>query len=203
MTLPVTARFAAALVALVGIAGLVLQFSVSLQLGGSEQEALWSMLRYFTIIANSVTALVLLGAALGLRWPSRPSVIGGVTLIMALVGVVYATVLRQTEHLTGHAQIANILMHYVVPGLIALFWLLLMPKGGLSRIDPLNWMLLPLAYFPYAIVRAHFDGKYPYPFMNVATLGWPQVIFNAVVIALGFLITGLLMVWLDRKLARV
>ncbi len=169
---------------------------------GSVPAALWSMLRFFTIIANSVTALVLLGAALGLRWPSRAAVLGGVTLIMALVGVIYSTLLRNTEHLTGQAQTANYLMHYAVPALVALFWLVFAPKGGLRRIDPLNWALLPLAYFPYALVRAQLDGFYAYPFINVAQLGWSRVLTNAAVIAVAFVLTGLALVWLDRKMAR-
>lgn len=128
--------------------------------------------------------------------------LGGVTLIMALIGIVYATVLRQTEHLTGNAQIGNYLLHYAMPALIALFWLICVPKGGLRRIDPLNWALLPLAYFPYAVVRAHLDGKYAYPFINVAELGWPRVLTNAAIIAAAFVLAGLAMVWLDRAMRR-
>ncbi|MBT2186411.1 Pr6Pr family membrane protein [Sphingobium nicotianae] len=202
MTLSPVARIAAFLVALIAVAGLAIQVTVSLEKTGAVPAALWSMLRFFTIIGNGVTALVLLGAALGLRWPSRPAVLGGVTLIMGLIGVVYATLLRNTEHLVGHAQIANYLMHYAMPAAIAPFWLLLVPKGGLTRIDPLNWALLPLAYFPYALVRAHLDGKYPYPFINVAQLGWAHVLTTAAIITMAFLLTGLAMVWLDRMLGR-
>lgn len=202
MRLPVTTRLAAFLVASVGLAGLALQFTVSLEKSGSAQAALWAMLRFFTIIGNSLTALVLLSAALGLGWSSRPAVLGGAALIMGLIGVVYATMLSGIEHLTGNAQTANLLLHYAVPALTALLWLLLVPKGGLTRIDPLAWALVPLAYFPYAILRGRLDDKYPYPFMDVGKLGWGQVLFNAAVIALGFLIVGLLMVWLDGKLKR-
>ena len=202
MTLPPATRIAAFVVALIAIAGLSIQLPVSMAKTGSVPAALWSMLRFFTIIGNSVTALALLGAALGLRGPGRPAVLGGVTLIMALVGIIYATLLRNTEHLTGQAQLANYLLHYAMPAAIALFWLIFAPKGGLRRIDPLNWALLPLAYFPYALVRAQLDGKYAYPFINAAQLGWPRVLINAAIIAVAFVLAGLALVWLDRMMAR-
>jgi hypothetical protein len=196
------ARIGAGLVALVGLAALILQFTISLEKSGTAPAALWSMLRFFTIIGNTLTALVMLGAALGLRRLSTPAMLGGVTLFMALIGVVYAAVLRQTQHLTGDAQIANILLHYAMPPLVALFWLLLAPKGSLTRLDPPRWALLPLAYFPYAIARGRLDGRYPYPFLDVAKLGWVDVLTNAAVIAAGFLLAGLLLVLLDRLLRR-
>ena len=201
--LSTAARIAAGLVALVGIAALVLQFTVPLEKeAGLAPAALWSMLRFFTIIGNTLTALVMLGAALGLRRTSTPAMLGGVTLFMGLIGVVYATVLRQTQHLTGDAQIANILLHYTVPPLVALFWLMFAPKGGLTRMDPLRWALLPLVYFPYAVARGRLDGRYPYPFMDVAKLGWVDVLTNAAVIASGFLLAGLLLVLIDQLMRR-
>jgi hypothetical protein len=201
MSLSSIARCAAGLVALVGIAGLAFQFTVSLEKSGTAPDALWAMLRFFTIIGNALTALVLLSAALGLRRIATPSRLGGVTLVMGLIGVIYTTLLRNIEHLTGNALIANYLLHYAVPLLIALFWLVFVPRGGLTRLDPLRWAILPLLYLPYAIARADADGKYAYPFINVAQLGWGQVAFNVAVIALGFVIVGLLLVWFDRKMA--
>jgi len=201
MILRPPARIAALLVALVGLWGLALHVMVSLEKTGSVPATLWALLRFFTIIGNALTALVLLGIALGIPRAGRPGMLGGITLIMALIGVVYAVMLRQTEHLSGAAQMANILSHYSVPPLVALYWLVFAPKGRLTRIDPLLWTILPLAYFPYALARAQIDGRYPYPFIDAAKLGWPQVLYNATVIALGFLIAGLALVWLDRRLA--
>jgi hypothetical protein len=199
--LPPSARFAALLIALAGLGGLALQFSVSLEKNGTPLAALWAMSRFFTVIGNLVAALVLLAAALGLRAATRPHRLAGAALLTGLIGVVYAALLRRTEHLTGHAEIASILLHYAVPALVALFWLTLAPKGGLRRGDPFRWALLPLAYLPYALARAQADGRYPYPFLDAARLGWTQVMLNATLIAAAFVLAGLLLVWLDRRLA--
>ena len=56
---------------------------------------------------------------------------------------------------------------------------------------------IPIAYLVYALVRGAIDGKYPYPFIDVGNLGWLQTALNAGGIALGFIIAGLALVWID------
>lgn len=200
--LPPMARAFAGFVASVALAGLVIQFAVSLEKAGTVAGALWSMLRFFTIISNALVVLIFAAIALGHAWASRPVRLGGITLTMALVGIVYATLLRNTEHLTGAAQLASILLHYVIPPLVALYWLACAPRGRLTLRNPPRWAALPVAYFAYALVRAAQDGRYPYPFIDVSRLGWPQVLGNAAAIAAAFLMAGYALVWLDRRLAR-
>ncbi len=57
-----------------------------------------------------------------------------------------------------------------------------------------------LVYFAYILARAHYDGRYPYPFINVARIGWERTAINAVVITLAFMVFGLGLVALDRLL---
>ena len=71
----------------------------------------------------------------------------------------------------------------------------------LRRIDPAIWGIFPLAYFPHALARGRAEGPYTYPFIDVAELGWLQALTNTAVIALGFMVAGYALVWLDRRLA--
>ncbi len=43
---------------------------------------------------------------------------------------------------------------------------------------------------------------YPYPFINVALLGWARTGLNGAVIALGFILAGYAVIWLDARLPR-
>jgi len=201
-SLSATTRAAAGLVALVGLAGLVIRFGASFDLTGSTGAALWSMLRFFTIIANALTVAVMAAIALGAGAAFRPRIVGCVTLVMLLVGVVYVLLLRGIVELGSGAYAANIILHYVMPPLTLAFWLLCAPKGGISWGDPVRWALLPLAYLPYALARAAEDGRYAYPFIDVDRLGWAQVLVNALGIATGFLLAGVALVWLDRRMGR-
>lgn len=199
--LSASARMCAAAIALLALAGLAIQFRASFASEQSVALTAWVMLRYFTVIANLLVVLVFGAIAFG-KGDHMASALGGVTLAMVLVGVVYAVLLRGLLELSGGAQVADFLLHTVTTALVPLFWLAFAPKGQLHVRDPLLWSLLPLAYFVYVLVRGSFDGNYAYPFMNVVKLGWPQAMRNAAIIAVVFVMTGYAMLWLDRTMAR-
>nr|WP_262984959.1 Pr6Pr family membrane protein [Sphingomonas daechungensis] len=126
----------------------------------------------------------------------------GVTLAIGLVGVVYVTLLRGLLQLEGAALIADTILHYAVPIMTVLYWIAIAPKYGLRWQHSLLWSLYPLAYFAYAIVRGSIDGRYPYPFMNLAELGPARTALNAVGLAIAFVIAGVLMVAFSRLAGR-
>ena len=195
-------RAFAGAIALVAWLGLAVQLRATMGLTGSFAEALWVMLRYFTIITNLLVAIVMTAVALRRSRSAEPFPIGFVTLSILLVGVVYMTLLRGVVELSGGALLADTLLHKVTPLLTALFWLACAPKGTLRWRDPVAWSVFPLAYFVYALLRGSAEGKYAYPFIDLAALGPVQVGINAIGIAAAFLIAGALFVWLDRALAR-
>lgn len=196
----IVARIAAILIALVAWTGLAVQLQASIDLMGSVGGAIWAMLRFFTVITNLLVALLFTGVALGR--PASAFALGGVTLAILLVGIVFALLLNGLVELNGGALLADFLLHRVTPLLVPGWWLAFAAKGGLSRRDPFVWTLYPLGYFGYALARAGLDGRYPYPFMDAARIGWLQTGLNGVEVAAGFLLAGLALVWLDRRLAR-
>jgi hypothetical protein len=201
-TMSRNARLAAAAVALVTWIGMAVQLQASTALVGSTGLAVWAMLHFFTIITNLIVAVVMTGLALGRPRFAEPRLLGGVTLAILLVGVVFALLLNGLLELSGGAQLADTLLHKVTPILVPLFWLVFAPKGRLTFRDPWIWAILPLVYFVYALARGVVEGRYAYPFMDVAQLGWPQTVINGALIALGFVATGFALVWLDGMMAR-
>jgi hypothetical protein len=191
-------RVAAALVALCAWAGLGVQLAATLGQTGSIADTLYVLLRYFTIITNFAVALTFTAIALGRS--VSPFWLGGVTLAIVLVGVVYMLLLRGLLELSGGALLADTILHKVVPLVVPLWWLAFAAKGQLRWRDPLLWMLYPLLYLAYALVRGGFEGRYAYPFIDIGTLGAAQVVFTALAIAGGFVIAGLALVALDRRL---
>lgn len=196
------ARSTAGVIALIAWVGLVVQFIAVAEQGGSAAEALWIILRYFTVVTNLLVAVVLTGVALGRPGCRSQSLLGLVTLSILFVGAVYVVLLRGLVELSGGALIADIITHYVVPSLTPLFWLLFAPKGRLRWHDPLLWAIYPLVYFAYALMRGASDGKYPYPFMDIPKVGWPAALTTVAIILVIYLVVGLVFVWLGRWLDR-
>lgn len=197
---PSLMRGAALTVAAITWIGLAVQLTASIRLTGSVLEALWIMLLYFTVITNIIVAFIF--SALASGWHASPRLIGGVTLAILLVGAVYHTLLRGLLDLSGGAALADFLLHSATPIIVLVWWIAFASKGGLDRRDPLRWVIFPLIYFGYGLVRGTMEGRYPYPFMNLAALGWPQTLLNATIIAGGFVVAGYVLLKVDRLLWR-
>jgi len=195
------ARGVAAVIALVGWFGLAVQFSAIMDQGQSAAGALWIMVRYFTILTNLIVAVVFTGLALGGPGFANPSLLGGSTMAIVLVGVVNYLLLRGLLELSGGAKLADMILHYVTPIAVPVFWLVLAIKGQLNRRDPLRWALYPLAYLVYALLRGSVDGKFAYPFLDY-TKGVGETAVTVLLILVAFVAGGFALVWADGVLAR-
>jgi len=187
---------AAAIVAIVCWAGLAIQFSATFGHQHHLVPTLWILLRFFTVITNLLVAVVMTLVAVGRK--VSPFVLGGITISILLVGVVYMTLLRGLVELSGGALLADLLLHKASPVAMSLWWLLFAQRKALKWNAAMQWALYPLAYFAYALVRGHYEYKYPYPFMDVGKLGWTQTAINAGGIAMAFIVAGFLLVWIDQ-----
>ena len=162
-----------------------------------------SYFSYFTIITNTLAAIVLTYAA-DTR-PSRcrafflqPWVASGIAVSIIVVGAAYSLLLRQLWQPEGLQWLANEVLHDVMPVLYALYWWFYVPKGVLRWSHVGLWMLYPLVYFAYILLRGHLLGVYPYPFVDVEKLGYAQTFINASGILAGFVAVALLVVAVDR-----
>jgi hypothetical protein len=186
---------AAALVAIVCWAGLAVQFAATYGVQHDVTATLWVLARFFTILTNLLVAVTMTWVAIGRK--VSPEVLGGLTVALLLVGVIYMTLLRGLMHLNGAALIADTLFHKVSPVLMALWWLLFAPRAKLRWSAPILWAIYPLGYLIYVLARGRMDGRYPYPFIDVGKLGWLQTALNVGGIALGFILAGFALVWID------
>jgi hypothetical protein len=186
---------AAALVAIVCWAGLAVQFSATFANQHNVVTTVWILARFFTVLTNLLVAVTMTWVAIGRKVSAE--ILGGLTLAILLVGVIYMTLLRGLLHLSGGALVADTLLHKVSPVLMALWWLFFAPRAKLRSSAPIWWAAYPLAYLVYVLARGQIDGRYPYPFIDVGKLGWVQTALNVGGIALGFILAGFALVWID------
>ncbi|PZU09222.1 Pr6Pr family membrane protein [Sphingomonas sp.] len=195
-------RLWAAVIALCGWSGLILEIIlVTLRLHGLT-PALWRLSIYFTILSNLTTAIVFTGIARGSVKLRHPLLLAGLALTMALVGAVFELMLRRVVHPTGWRLVTNALLHDAVPLLTVAAWLFLAEKGRLRARDPWLIAIFPVVYLGYALLRGATGGFYPYPFIDPGRIGWAGVSAYVVTISALFLLFGHLMVLLDRRLGR-
>ena len=193
--------------AILGWGALAIQLELVLfarwESGASLVGGLVSYFSYFTIITNTLAAIVLTYAAdtrpsRGRAFFLQPWVASGIAVSIIVVGAAYSLLLRQLWQPEGLQWLANEVLHDVMPVLYALYWWFYVPKGVLRWSHVGLWMLYPLVYFAYILLRGHLLGVYPYPFVDVEKLGYAQTFINASGILAGFVAVALLVVAVDR-----
>ena len=189
--------------------GLILQLVLLL---GSTRDTIGPALAtlqffsFFTILSNLLVALsctlTLVGRPTAARqFFTKARVRGGLALYIAVTGGIYFTVLRHLWQPEGAQWVADALLHYVVPFLYLIVWLVSGPRG-LVWTDALRWLLFPLGYFAWTLARGAWLRVYPYPFVDVGALGWLPVVRNVAVLVALFLVVGLSLIAMDKSLGR-
>jgi hypothetical protein len=195
------------LFAIVGWAGLTAQYLLLLQAGTrSVLGSTMVFFSYFTILTNVVVALALTAPALfpdsrlG-RWTASEGVRAAVAMYIAVVGLIYHTLLDATWNPQGLLFYVNQVLHTVTPIAFVLDWLLFVPKGRLRWIDPVKWLAYPLLYGLWTVIHGQLIGWYPYWFIDIGELGWEQAGVNFAALLVFFLVLGLVVAAIDRGLS--
>ncbi len=94
--------------------------------------------------------------------------------------------------------------------MVILDWLFFCPKGIWHRWEPAAWLLIPLTYFVYIVIRAQLAGDigntgspYPYGFIDVNALGWGRVMIDVGWSALGMALLAYLFYVADLGLSKI
>lgn len=199
-------RYVAA-AALAGWVGLAIQqyliFYSRWDAGASLLGGLINFFSFFTVLTNTLAAVVLSYAWVkrdspAKRWFLAPAVSSGIAVSIVVVGLAYSLLLRHLWQPEGFQFIADELLHDVMPVLFVVYWWRYVPKGHLRLKHIGLWVIYPLVYFGYALLRGDLLGQYQYPFIDVGTLGYPQVFVNAGGILAGFVLVALAVLGLDR-----
>jgi hypothetical protein len=202
-------RLFAATAAALGWFALALQLAFSIQIaqanGQGALHGVWVYLGFYTILTNVLVALVFTAGARGergMRFFHRPGVATMAAMSIVVVGAIYNVLLRQLWHPQGWQLFADAVVHDVMPIAFLLYWWFAVPKATLQWRQIPAWQAYPVAYFVYALARGAVDGWYPYPFLDVAREGYLQVVGNALLVLLFFMVVASVLVGLGRWQAR-
>jgi hypothetical protein len=191
---------------------IVLVFRTTATTGQSVLSSLVNTFSYFTILTNLLVAIVSTAAAL--RGPNdpkdssddafltRPSTLSATAAYILIVGITYSLLLRSLWDPTGLQAIADSALHDVTPIAYLLCWLFFIPKGTLHWSQPFHWLLYPVLYVVYCLLRGMATGIYPYHFVDATMLGYPKALINTAAVLFSFWLIGVLLVALDGAIAR-
>lgn len=135
-------------------------------------------------------------------------------MMILLTFIVYHFLLRPeikknaAEPMARDKSIGNICVHYAVPIITFIQWIISADKDGLLVTDGLIWLICPAVYAAFIIIRAKIIDlrlkqdndsfseenyiKYPYGFLNVDVLGGARVAANIAIVGIACAAIGCL-----------
>lgn len=157
---------------------------------------------YLTIWFNVLVAWSTLTLALGRDRDTRVwRALRLDAVVLATVGgLVHFFLLRPLLDLTGWDLAADRLLHMAVPALALVGWLVFGPRGRAQNSDLLPFLVLPVAWLGYTLIRGELVEWYPYPFIDVNEHGYAVVLVNALAIAAAMVLAAWGAVVVDRRL---
>ncbi|MGE0232106.1 MAG: Pr6Pr family membrane protein [Flavobacteriaceae bacterium] len=192
-----------------GLFGLTVQFSISvpatIDMGWSVGGAIVWFFSYFTILTNILAVCVHLAAVRAQKTGApglfaSPVMKGNALVSMAAVLLVYHFALADLWAPKGLFYLCDVLLHYVTPVAYVVWWLAGGADGRTTWRDPFFWLLYPLLYGAYAMIRFALTDYAPYPFLD-ASNGYGPVFANMAVLLLGFMVIGGIAVLFDHRVA--
>jgi len=203
-------------IALVGVTGLVIQSSLP-----KTGRVRPGMFCFYTSQSNLLvvvyqfalfTAWVFRAVAV-LRLLTAPGLALAVTVCIWVTHLIYHFVLRPHGNRIAATfadsvdKAGNVLVHYAVPLLTLLQWTLFAHKTGLGVRHALYWLVIPLYYLIFAMLRARTGRPigsttllYPYPFLDYPSLGPKRFVLNVAVLLVVFFALALVLVAVSRAL---
>ncbi len=203
-------RKAAGVIAIIGWASLILQFVLHMTNDIVPEPAMLErfvrFFSYFTITTNILVATTLSAIAFfpdtrfG-RFAAKPSTQAAVASYITIVGVVYSLFLRSVWAPVGWNAVADHALHDVMPLLTVLYWFIFAPKSGIVLRDVAKWLIYPIVYVAYSLIRGAFVNWYPYWFVDVTQFGYPKSLAHTGLVLIAFAVVGFLYLGLSKLLA--
>ena len=188
---------------------MVLQYVIMLQSGehGGIVGTSLKFFGYFTILTNILVALAFSiaflnkGSALQ-SFFQKQAVRAAIALYILVVCIVYYSLLAQIHETEGVSAILNLFLHFILPVLYLMDWVFFAPKGEMSYQSLPFWVVYPFVYGIGVIIQGTLTGFYPYPFLNIAEIGFGAVAINMFGFICVYALGGAGFIWLGRVLTR-
>ncbi len=163
-----------------GFFGLLTLVAIAAQLKVTADAGVLNIVNffsYFTIQSNLVGAAVLLVLALRGSHPRSVRVDWWRGAASVYLTVTFAVVILLLSNVDVGLQLpwVDFVLHKLIPVVVVADFILDPPLNRLSMRDGLLWLVYPIGWITYTMIRGALAGWYPYPFLDPANGGYGTV----------------------------
>ena len=200
----------AILIAITIIGWITIAFRLYLRITEYDFSAFESTVQffsYFTILTNLFVIIYCTNQLLKSKEKNtsllnKPETLTALNVFILIVALVYHIVLKPLWNPEGIQMIVSEICHTVIPLGTLILWIISKNKGQVKLKSLLQWLLYPLIYIVFVLIRGSFSNFYPYPFLDVQTLGIEKVLINSLFLLIVMLIFLLTFFFIGKKLSR-
>jgi len=185
------------------LAQLYLVLSVPFKPGATYVGEIIRVFSFMTIWTNTLVACHFIAGWLAPSsrlntFLTKPLIQTGTLVYILIVAIVYHFLLANTWNPKGLQAIVDTVLHYGVPAFYLVYWLLFGMMVRQEYMSAIKWLLYPLIYGIYALIRGAIYHEYPYPFVDVNTLGYPEVFRNIGFLTIAYCIFGMFILFMNN-----
>lgn len=192
-----------AILALIIWFAVITQLVLMLQNGATlAAETIIRFFSFFTILTNTVVATYFTAQSFRISTANKPGLLTAITVYIFIVGIVYQLLLRHLWQPAGMQWVVDELLHTINPLLVIIYWYAYERKAEVNYRQIKGWLIYPIIYLLYILIRGSVSGFYPYPFVNVAHIGLAKTLVNSALLLLLFVFVSFIFIAIGRKTAR-
>ncbi|NQT30565.1 MAG: Pr6Pr family membrane protein [Candidatus Saganbacteria bacterium] len=163
---------------------------------------------YFTIQSNLLiicwfTLAVLTNSQSRLgSFIRRPAVRGALTLYITVTMIVFFAILFKPN--LGLDFITSYVLHLIIPLSYIIDWFIDRPRHKIKITTALCWLIYPIIFCIYSLIRGKFVGWYPYFFLSPIRMGsYERVDVMIAGLTVFFVVIMLIVYYLNNKLVQL
>ena len=153
----------------------------------SAFESTVQFFSYFTILTNLFVTLYCTNQLLkpnekNTSILNKTETLSALTVFILIVGLVYHIALKPVWNPEGMQMILSEIHHTFIPLGALILWFMSDTKKTIKLNSLLKWLLYPIIYISIVLIRGSFSNFYPYPFLDVQSLGIEKVLMNSLLL---------------------
>jgi len=158
---------------------------------------------YFTIQSNLIVLIWLTISIIYNNKENKPRILGSiprgaVTVYITVTFLIFAIILSPGYVPQGLALYTNIVSHYILPVAFIIDWIFTETENKYEWRYAVFWLIYPILYLIYTLVRGAITNFYPYFFLDLNVLSVIELVAYVIGLILLFLILGGIYIFANR-----
>ncbi len=181
---------------------LLVVIALAFQYGFGRPAVPLNFFSYFTNLSNIIGVGIFLYVAVSRsRTPTTDLIRGAGVVYLSLTFIVFA-VLLSGEDLGALQPWVNTVIHQIFPVAVIADWLIDPPASTLFVNRTTWWLVFPVTYVSYSLIRGAIINWYPYHFFDPSKSGgYGGVVGYSAGIAVAFILLIIFHTWIGNRMA--